>query len=1093
MNSPAIDARIGQESSSIPGDTPSGSVGGQTFRDVTRCQEGILSSEDALRGGPSPFHLLISADITGPLDVARLRRVLVRLTRRHAALRTVFARDQASGALTSRVLEDWEPVVLAQELPTLPPGADPVHLVHELLADTAARVLRPFAQPPVVFVCTQAGPERFVLSVLAHHAVMDGWSFGLLWQEVIDGYAAGGDDDVDAAPGMDVVVALEKAARARNLASRRAAKLADWPQVAELPSDLERPEVRSAAAARLPFTLTERARSGCEELVASLQVSRNAVLLAAWVLVLARRAALGRLLVGVPTVGRSSKDSLQVIGGCTGLGVVACEIPAQGTVADHIRGIARGLLESVTYGATPFEDIAAALSASGDPSRSRLVQFAFGGNSDVMPGRVDAGDVTFDIQVGHTGGTGHDAVLQVMRWGSRPVLEVEYATSALSPQEVMELSNSLDRALVEMAADTAGQLADVTTVTASQQSRLTRWAHGPAVDSSGGLWQLIEETAQRVPDAVAIRDVDPEDALTYRQLIEAVMAQSARLALAGVREGDCVAVAVQPSVAEVVSVLAAVRLGAAYMGLDTSAPAGVLDAMLERASVTAILGTPDRLRALGAAANGRTALPVIDHQAPAANGPVPPAAAADPERVAYLAFTSGTTGPPKGTMVPCRGVVRLVTDPAFLAAGAISRFVRTAPLAFDASTFEIFGPLTTGGTIEVFRSDRMTPGSLATFLEDRAVTGLFLTTGLFRLVADFRPNAFRGVVQVLTGGDVTPSAQVERVLKSCPGLRVTNLYGPTENSAYTTYHHIDDPAAAQIRALPIGRPIQGTGVLVLDPVSWRPVPPGGVGELFTSGAGVCLGYIGMPDETAAAFGSFGQDGGLTLYRTGDLVRWDVHGNLMFHGRRDRQVKIRGFRVELEHVAAALRRHPEIRDVALAVVPLGTGDRQILAGVSPAEGATLAPHELRAFAADHVPSYALPSLWAVADRLPVNKNGKLDIDELKRIATTAGTARPTVEQTAAPAPDAGGSDGLEEIIADAWHKVLGHRDFDRGDWFFDVGGDSLRLIRVHTILGHTLTGWSVTIGDLYAYSTIDALAAELRAKAGAHTTVGNPLS
>ncbi|MFD8692532.1 amino acid adenylation domain-containing protein [Streptomyces sp. NPDC059651] len=1091
MDSATVTDRNSTDFPAGPGGTPSGRNERPAPGEVTRGQEAILSAEEVLKGRPSPFHLLVSAEIDGPLDAARLYRTLGRLTRRHPALRTVFARDPRTGGLTRRELTDWVPAVLSQELPSLPSGTDAVGVVHTMLADTARTVLRPFDCPPVVFVGTQAGPERFVLSVLAHHAVMDGWSFGLLWEELVAGYAAGDDGpELEAAPGMEAVLAREKVVLSRGTAARRAGQLADWPQVLELPGDLDRPEVRSTEAARLPFTLSARARVACDDLTNSLQVRRNAVLLAAWALVLARRASVNRLLVGTPTMSRTSPTSLQVIGGCAGLGVVACEVPAEETVAEYVRGIGRNLLESIKYSTTPFEDVVAALGAGSDPSRSPLVQFAFGGNTDVMPGTLTAGDVTFRIQVGHAGGTGHDAVLQVMQWEPQPLVEIEYATSVISSHEAMELAHSFDRALVEMAADTGGRLADVTTVTAAQRERTACWGEGPTVDASRGLWQLIEETAERVPDSIAIRGLDAADALTYRQLLEAAAAQSAQLSAAGVREGDRVAVAVPPSVAEVIAVLAVIRLGAAYMGMDPAVPDGVLASMLERAGVGTILGTPERLDALGAAGEGRSQLAAVDHRAPLPDGAVPPPAPAAPERVAYLAFTSGTTGPPKGTMVPCRGVVRLVTEPVFLAPGAISRFGRTAPLAFDGSTFEIFGPLTAGGTIEVFRSDRMTPASLTAFVRKRGITGLFLTTGLFRLVADYRPDAFHGVVQVLTGGDVTPATQVERVLKECPGLRVTNLYGPTENSAYTTYHHVDDPAAALTRSLPIGRPIQGTGLLVLNPVSWRPVPPGGIGELFTSGDGVCLGYAGMPAESAAAFGMFGHEGGPVLYRTGDLVRWDAHGNLMFHGRRDHQVKIRGFRVELEHVAAALRRHPRVRDVALAVITQDSGDRQILAGVSPAEGPALTPQELRTFAADHLPAYALPSLWAVADELPVNKNGKLSIDALRRMATTVGTDRPSPNEPAAAGPATAGG-RIEETIAEAWCKVLGHRDFGHDDWFFDVGGDSLNLIRVHTILGHTLPEHAVTIGDLYACSTIKDLAVALRSRRAERTPAEIP--
>ena len=587
--------------------------------------------------------------------------------------------------------------------------------------------------------------------------------------------------------------------------------------------------------------------------------------------------------------------------------------------------------------------------------------------------------------------------------------------------------------------------------------------------------------ATRTPDAPAVRDGEaPESTLTYRQLLDAAAALSARLAAAGVAEGDRVGLALPRSVDEIVAIAAVLRIGAAYVGIDAGNPPAANTAVLDGAQARVVLGDPDRLEALGAAGTGRTLLTVAPPaQSPAGAAPagaVPPPAPADPDRIAYLAFTSGTTGAPKGAMIPCRGVVRLAHRPRFLRPGATARFLRLAPLAFDASTLEIFAPLLAGGTIEVFTGRHVTASALARVLEQREVTGLWLSAGLFRLVADFRPAAFRSVLQLITGGDVVPPAQVAQVLRTCPGLRVSNGYGPTENTTFTTVHHVDEPAAVSSSGLPIGRPIQGTGVLVLDR-SGRRVPPGGVGELYTYGAGLAAGYAGAPEETARVFGDFGAEaGGRRLYRTGDLVRWDAEGNLRFLGRRDRQVKVRGFRVEPEQVTAVLRSHPGVRDAAVAVVPLGNGDHQLLAavvGTAPALTATL-----RSFAAGQLPGHAVPGLWAQVDEFPVTANGKLDLDRLRRLAAGEEAAGPA-PVAVRPAPVESEEDRLASVVTEAWAEVLGHRDFRPDDWFFDIGGDSLLLIRVHSILKEALPEYEVTVGDLYACSAIEDLVAKLR--------------
>lgn len=1057
---------------------------------ATRVQEGMLSVEGTLTGRPSPFHVLTSAEITGPLDTGRLTVALARVVRRNSALRTVFTRDADTGMVGRRVARSRGPKVIEQELPPQPPGTDVVGLAERLISPLAPQLLRPYAEPPLVFVLTAAGPERTVLSVLAHHVLLDGWSYGLLWEQIAEGYADGDPADAEA-PGMEVFVAAERTGVAPEAVAARAALLEGWPTVVELPGDLERPQTRAFTGARVPFLLTEAARTGCVELASTLKVSRNVVLLAAWALTVARRAGQNRLVVGVPTNGRTSRTTMQVIGGATGLTPIACETPAEASVADYIRLTARALRDTFRHGDVPFEDIATALSTGADPARNPLAQIVFAAQNDVLPATLTAGDVRFSIRIGHTGGTMYDAMLHVMSWDPVAALELEYATTVLTPGEATSLAGGFDRALVDMAADPEGPLAAITTVTGAQRRLLDQWEQGTGTEPTEGLWQLIEAAAERRPDTVAVRDGDPDRTVTYRRLMAAVTAQSALLSEAGVREGDRVALVAPRSIEEIIAVLAILRTGAAYVGIDSGSPARTTSSILERAGVRVILGTADGLAALGPATEGRIAMAVVDPADPPRTGLAPAAAPADPERAAYVAFTSGTTGVPKGAMVPCRGVVRLALDTELFPAGAYERYVRLAPLAFDASTIEIFYPLLAGGTIEVHPDPHVTPNALATFLERREVTGMFLTSGLFRLVADFRPDAFRGLVQLMTGGDVISPPHVAAIVRACPGIRVTNGYGPTENTTITAAHHIDDLTGVTGGALPIGRPILGTGIKILDGTG-RPVPPGGIGELVAFGEGVALGYVGMPDETARAFGT--DDDGRLFYRTGDLARWDADGNLRFHGRRDSQVKVRGFRIEPDSVARLLRQHPEVHDATVAVVSVGNGDKQILAAVTP-QGVTPQAAALRAFVSRTLPAYSVPHLWTVVDELPMTKNGKIDIAALTAGAAPVGTAATPPEQAAHPGRvleekdqqqaqaqelPCTGVASMEDIIAQAWHEVLGHRDFGPDDWFLDVGGDSLSLVRVHTILDNALPDRRLTVADLYAFSTISELAALLRA-------------
>lgn len=730
----------------------------------------------------------------------------------------------------------------------------------------------------------------------------------------------------------------------------------------------------------------------------------------------------------------------------------------------------------------------------------------FAAHDEMVPEHFALPGLDARLYEGHCGGATLDALLYVQRWGSRPLLSMEYASSVLAPGEAALLVSDFLTVLRRMTGHPEREIRTVTAARSEAPPAEAFEAAAPPTDSPDlssvpvtDVWHLVARAATRDPHAPAVT-VPGRPALSYADLVRAVEAQSAALHTAGVRDGDRVVVAVPRSAEEIVAVLAALRIGAAYIGMEPRLPAAVVQRVAEVVRPAAVLALPARAAEL--VATGLTAIPVepVDPWGPpdpAAD--VPPPAAPDPERVAYIAFTSGSTGRPKAVRIPHRAVLRLVLDPRVVRPKALARFLRLAPLSFDASTLELFTPLAAGGSIVVHPDRQPTTAALARFLDEQAVTGLWLTAGLFRLVADHEPAAFGGVDQVLTGGDVVPAAQVRRVLECCPGLRISNGYGPTENTTFTTVHHLDD-AAAVGDTVPIGRPIAGTDVLVVDEHG-RPVPRGAVGELYTSGRGLALDYLDDADETARRFVR-GPDR-RRHYRTGDLVRWDGEGDLRILGRRDHQVKIRGFRVELEEVAAVLRDLPDVADAVAVPTTSGGGETRIVAGIVAAREA-LDPLRLRALAAEQLPEHAVPSLWAVTDGLPLTANGKVDVGELTARALAASSPGRPAGDTAAPAEgngtrrsgldtaedesgqvDPGESvEEIEDRVADIWERILGTTDFGYADRFFDVGGDSLQVPQVRSQLAAAYPGCELRLADMFRYSTVEQLAAFLHRKVNA---------
>ncbi|MFF2044096.1 amino acid adenylation domain-containing protein [Kitasatospora sp. NPDC058170] len=1058
-----------------------GGAAAEGLRAASAGEQSMLLSDQA---HPSTVHhLLFSAEVRGPLDERRLTGAVAALTARHEALRTVFV--EQDGRMTARILAHWQSTVIRQELRP-PAGGDPVAAVHAVVVPASRDLLSPLDRPAAAFVLTGLGPGHCVLSLLVHHALVDGWSIGVLWRDLVAAYR--GDLAPGPAPSPLTAIRAEDSEAARSALAARLPELAGAPTTIEIPSDLTRPRTADRRGTRLRFTLSPTAVAGCEALGRATGLTRNGLLLAAWSFVLGRRAGVPDLLIGMASAGRNAA-SRDVVGLLTKIQPVRCLPDPASTVREFLARVGADMRRALDTGPLPSERIVSAMGAGGDPRRTPLTQFAFAAHDELVPDALTAGEVTFDLHEGHCGGTVFDAVLYVQQWREdRVVLALEYATSVLGFAEAAVLATELDAVIAEFAVDPDQPLSTVGDPSTAARTAREQLAAGPPPPAATGLWQLFEQTCHAHPEAVAVADAALGRELTYDRLRHAAEQQSAVLRAAGVGVGDHVVLAHRRSVQELVSVLAVLRLGAAYVGLDEGAPAAVARHILTAVRPKALLGDPERLAPLGAAGAR-----VVDPWEPG-DAEAGPAAPADPDRIAYTAFTSGSTGTPKGVRVPHRGVARLVRGPGVLEPGAADRFLRFAPLAFDASTLEIFAPLASGGTVEVYAPPHLVPSAFRDFVRRRGITGLWLTAGLFRLVADHEPAAFRGVRQVLTGGDVVPPAQVRAVLEAAPGLVVTNGYGPTENTTFTTVHHVRDAVEVE-DPLPIGRPVPGTSVAVLDDHG-RPLPPGAVGELHTAGDGLAADYLDAPEATARAFRT--GPGGRRHYRTGDLVRWDGAGRLRYLGRRDNQVKIRGFRVEPDAVAHVLRGHPGVRD-AVVVPTTGPGERLLAAAVVADDSPHLLP-ALAAHAGRLLPGYALPTLWTVVDRLPLTANGKVDAARLAAaaapLAAVAGAApqagpdaRAGAGTTGTTGPADTGDDGalgldeLADAIADVWEEVLGTDDFGYDERFFDVGGDSLQLAKVRNGLLRTLPRCDVTVLDLLTHATVDALAAYLANRQG----------
>jgi amino acid adenylation domain-containing protein/non-ribosomal peptide synthase protein (TIGR01720 family) len=620
-------------------------------------------------------------------------------------------------------------------------------------------------------------------------------------------------------------------------------------------------------------------------------------------------------------------------------------------------------------------------------------------------------------------------------------LQALYANDRFDDAAVERLLAHLKQLLSDIAAGADKSLADVRLLDEDERRRiLTEWNEtATTYPREHTVHQLFEAQAERTPEALAL--VCGEERLTYAELNARANRLAHHLREKGVGAETTVGVLSERSPEMVVALLGVLKAGGAYLPLDPAHPQERLSYVLEDACARLLLSTarlaegwPDNTAVtvlrLDADARllteGRAENPHLDTTA---------------ENLAYVVYTSGSTGRPKGVCVTHRGVARLVCGTDYLQVRETDRVAHLSNVAFDAATFEIWGALLNGARLVIINKQAaLSQHELLDELRAQKISVLFMTTALFNETARQMPDAFAGVRHLLTGGETAEPRWFKEVLeRGAPG-RLLHVYGPTENTTYSTWHEVE-AVADDARQIPIGRPIANTQAYILD-AGLCPVPAGVAGELCLGGDGLARGYHARPGLTAELFvpHPYSLERGARLYRTGDLARRTADGRIEFLGRSDNQVKVRGFRIELGEIEAALSAHEASGGTAVVAVEDARGEKRLVAYVVAAAGRERGElvGELRGYLRERLPEYMIPSAFVVLESLPLTPNGKVD-----RRALPA----PDAAETHAGAEFVAPRSPLEEALADIWRGVLGVERVGVHDNFFELGGHSLMATRV----------------------------------------------
>ncbi|HET6705827.1 non-ribosomal peptide synthetase, partial [Amycolatopsis sp.] len=1018
------------------------------------------------------YNVPLALRLSGALNVAALRAALADVTARHSALRTLF--PSTGGVPYQSILDVHVPA-----LPVVGAAADSLA---RTLREAAGHHFDLAAEPPLRATLFEVAADEHVLLLLVHHIATDGWSTGPLARDLAAAYTARSAGRAPAWRPLAVDYAdftlwqrdvLGDPAAPDSLAAKQ---LAFWrehldglPEQVELPADRPRPAVTTYRGELRPLTIGRDAHTALGRLARETHSTPFMLLQAALSALFARLGAGRDIPLGVSVAGRPDSALDELVGCFVNTIVLRTDTsgdPSFRTLLDRVR---RTGLAAYSHQDLPFEHVVEALAPARSLSRQPLFQVMLTlqdrPQEPELPGLetryeiVTAGVSRFDLAImlneRHTPDGAPDGIEGF----------VEYSTDLFDRRTVDLLVERFALVLDQALADPDRPLARFDVLTGAEHRALAGW-NDTAFEPdrlAGTVHGRFAEQAARTPQAVALRS--GETTTTYRELDERAERLAHALRARGAGPETPVAILQGRAPELVVSTLAVLKAGGAYVPLHPHQPLDRLRRILADTGAPLLL-TDAGLRATADELMPPERIVLAGDRATA----VPSRPAAEPDQLAYVMYTSGSTGTPKGIGITHRDVLAHALDRRWRD-GAQERVLLRSPHAFDASTYELWVPLLSGGEVVIAPDGDLDIAALADLLTGRRITSVFLTTALFNVLVEEAPSALAGVRAVWTGGEFVSPQAIQRALDHCPDTTVVHVYGPTETTTFATCHPMRAPHRVAETNVPIGLPMDNTRAYVLDELL-RPVPPGVPGELYLGGEGLARGYVGQAGATAERFVADPAGApGTRMYRTGDRVRRRADGALEFLGRADGQVKIRGFRVELGEIQAVLTEHPDVAAAAV-VVKEHAGSRLPVAYVVPA-GLTVDPSAVREHAARSLPEYMVPVVYVPIAALPLNANGKVDPAALPPVdlSTEVRGRRPGTPQ--------------EEILCSLFAEFLGLRAVGVDDDFFALGGQSLLATRLISRVRSTF-GVELSVRAVFEAPTPGELARRLAAGTAART-------
>ncbi|GAA0583927.1 amino acid adenylation domain-containing protein [Kribbella sandramycini] len=874
--------------------------------------------------GPSATYIMpLALRMSGAVDTAALQAALQDVVTRHESLRTVFG--EAEGEPYQEVRSAADAVVPWEER----------DVVEGDLADalrTAASVpLDLSTDLPLRAWFFRVAPDESVFMMAVHHIAADGWSLQPLAKDLVAAYAARSAGQAPEWSPLPVQYADYTLWQRELLGDRNDAdslyrkqldywtdQLAELPVAVGLPTDRPRPAIASHQGDLHWFSFDPELTAGIRKLARDAGATVSMVLQASLAALLSRLGAGTDIPIGSPIAGRTDEALDDLVGFFVNTWVLRTDTSGDPSFTELVGRVREASLAAYDRQDVPFEHLVEVLNPVRSTAHHPLFQVSLALQNNEQPAfalpglsvahePVLLGTSRFDLFLSLTERNEDDGT-------GRLTGVAEYATDLFEPATIQLLMERWQHLLGQLLAEPTAPLAAADVLGQHERALLSQWSEQQhSVD--GSIPGAFAERVRAHPEATAL--VGGDESWSYAELDRWSNRIAHHLRDRGAGPEQRVALVLERSPLLVATILGVLKTGAAFVPVNPDDPAERVEFMLSDVDPVVTLTQ-------GFSVGDELPDGPIDVQGLGTS-------------TAYVMYTSGSTGRPKGVETTHRNVLDLALDGSF-AGPAHRRVLVHSPHTFDASTYEMWAPLLTGGTAVVAPAGRLGTAELADLITSHGITGLWLTAGLFALVAEQRPECFAGVSEVWAGGDVLSPTAVRRVLERCSGVTVVNGYGPTEITTFATNHRVGTPDACT-DPLPIGKPMQGSRLFILDERLGL-VPTGVVGELYVAGDGVARGYLGRPGLTSDRFvpDPFGPSGA-RMYRTGDLARWNSAGEVEYAGRVDQQVKLRGFRVEPGEVEAVLRAQPGVAQAVAVARADSAGERSLVAYVVPDGTAT----------------------------------------------------------------------------------------------------------------------------------------------------------